>query len=292
MRTVSFLLLALPSIVIAGRACSSSESRVIQACSDANCDNFYNGPVDLCGFGSPNKMLSCNDEGTEITWTQYSSSSDCTGNAQISFLSNLPYDVGIFLDCGCQEAETIGSYSLTRTGYTDSSCSTPCGENGCNFNYDMRIVGQYQQFISNGVTYCQIFGLTGGTSRYTLSSYIGECTSDTKVLHGVSSYEIGCTPMDIDNDNTADYYILSELVALPTVAPTAGPNEPASLNSELTALEISLLIVCAALVCMLFVSLWYNWKQTSSYATTPSEESTERETALAPEVQIVRTDTS
>ena len=98
--------------------------------------------------------------------------------------------------------------------------------------------------------------------------------------------------MDHDNNGTPDYYELSELTALPTVAPTAGPNEPASLNSELTALEISLLIVCAALVCMLFVSLWYSWKQTSSYATTPSEESTERETALAPEVQIVRTDTS
>merc|ERR1712146_430179 len=132
----------------------------------------------------------------------------------------------------------------------------------------------------------------GGTSRYTLSSYIGECTSDTKVLHGVSSYEIGCTPMDIDNDNTADYYILSELVALPTVAPTAAPNEPASQKSKLTALEISLLIICAALVCMLFVSLWHHWKQISLYKAAAPSESTERETALAPEVQIVRTDTS
>ena len=97
--------------------------------------------------------------------------------------------------------------------------------------------------------------------------------------------------MDHDNNGTPDYYELSELTALPTVAPTAGPNEPASLNSELTALEISLLIVCAALVCMLFVSLWHHWKQISLYkAAAPSEESIERETVLVPEVQMVRTD--
>lgn len=265
------LLFALPLIAKAGRACTSSESRVLRWCSDANCNsatqNYYHNPVDEC---DRQYIWSCNSEGDELTATVYDSPSDCTdntGTTQTHIRTDLPTSFGAYADCQCQESATLGVHTIIRKGYSDSSCSTLCdGSNGCSDYYGLILVGGYVHQITNstssfgpsGTILCSISGLENENSRFSSSTYVGECTSDSKVLIGVSTFPFGCNEEDEDDDGNVDYYIFSELSALPTVAPTQVPSSDKA-ELTLTSLELSLLIVCVALFCMLIVSLWYQY---------------------------------
>lgn len=273
MKAVSLLLLlfALPLIAEAGRACTSSESRVIRWCSDANCNSatqyYYHNPVDEC---DRQYIWSCNSEGDELTVTVYDSHSDCTGNTgttQTQIRTDLPSNFGSYADCQCQESATLGVHTIIQKSYTDSSCSTLCdGSNGCSGMDDLKMVGGYRHQVTSstsdfgpsGTIVCSIYGLENENSRISLSTYVEECTSDSKVLMSVSTAPFGCNEEDEDDDGNVDYYILSELSALPTVAPTQVPSSDKA-ELTLTSLELSLLIVCVALFCMLIVSLWYQY---------------------------------